>query len=279
MQSSSRLSTHQDAWGCSSGIVRRPCLPRAELLDGRVLLSATPASETAPGATQAVVALLQGEVNLVSDELTALSLVTSAAGTQKIHLKFTNPTLNKVGDAFAELDSGIYKLGDAVIQGFYKLDGGAEGHKLDQALKIVADAEQKIGLLTSDFGGSNGDNPLGPALQKIQADATSLVDSLLRVAPQPGTLSDQTADALQKITGDFRAIDDDILVLASDTSAAKQGATGNKGGKPIEKIQLNFTKVKVEYARINDPSLRQTILGALDETIALVPDLGGGQLG
>src|SRR4051812_14304368 len=74
----------------------RPCLPAVEKLDDRVMLSVTPnASEVPPlnGDTQILIGLLKGQLELVGNEVNALTpaadiTVNNGSGMSKLNASF-----------------------------------------------------------------------------------------------------------------------------------------------------------------------------------------------
>jgi len=247
----------------------RPCLPQVEQLDDRLLLSATPdiIIKEGGGATAVLIGLLKGNVGIVSDELAALNIAADLSG-QKFsadYIKFT--------DAFNKLDDLLYNLGDVLIKEAARVDIG-DIHitkPTDKASTNIAEELVKIEMLANTIGGAGAEDVLLPAVNKLAGDTMALVNELIKLAPQPDTITQKQAVNFLRISDEFLKIDQDIITIGSDTAIGKDVPQGK-----MQYLQVELKQVLISSVKLNDPDLQKAVLGIEADTLALLQGNDGG---
>ncbi len=233
----------------------RPCLPQVEQLGDRVMLSAAPTFGDV--GSQILVALLQGQVPIVADQLAALqaggSLVGFADGSV---MKY-----NKLTEEFLKLDSAIYGFGDVLIKG----EGNVtpEGVPSLPAVQMINTELAKIETLASTFGSAGG-NTLLPAVQKLADDTNDLVAQLTDLGSSGGS-SDKYLQ-LTSIAQDFLKLDQSILGVAGKLDV---GNTVDPG--LLAQLKIEMSSITDGTSGLSDPSLQNTVLDLEGTTLGLLP--------
>lgn len=263
--------THRTA---SSTPQTRPCLPQVERLGDRVMLSvSTEAIITDVEADEILVALVMGQLPIVSGQLAALKLGASLVGTdQALKVDYI-----KLTDAFLKLQDTIYDFGDVLIKADHKL--GFEQYdfarELSKASLAVTDQLSKIDALAFSWGLESGKNPMLPAVQKIETNTLSLLNILQnKFAPDGGTTHEELLNIL-KLSDDFLKIDQDVIKIGSDLLIGKKVSPGSENY-----LQIKFQDILVTSYKIGDDALQQTLIGLQGQTLDLLKFAGGdGQIG
>jgi type VI protein secretion system component Hcp len=238
----------------------RPCLPAVEKLDDRLLLSAVTqaasdgGNETPyKGDTQILIGLLLGQQDLIKGEISAFNSI----GDLKIDA-------HKLSESFRRIDEGVYKLGEALI------NGDLSDHKVDKTAADLQVEFQKIDMLVGGLGSDAGSEfkiKIGELEQKVDG----LVNDLT-ISTDAGDLDHKTERTYLSVADSFLRLDDAILKYESDVVQDKTHKADMKF------LEIELQDVQISSYKIDDTRLQGEIQSLAQETFKLVapPTFTGG---
>ena len=217
----------------------RPCLPRIEPLDDRVLLSLV----LVPGDTspdQILIGLLRGSIgqpdgqsSLIQNQLAALKI----AASMPVH----DPNVegvklieaNKLTNSFMKINT----LLSSVALGDIKGESGDAKHK--EHIEFINAEFSKLDSLIRGLG-EGEHNLLLPAVQQVE-DSTYKLYAELTSLGSLGKLDSKVVATYSKIASDFTDVNNGLLKLGEDVLFRKAG-----------KGQQEYLQIKMETVLVSD---------------------------
>ena len=243
----------------------RPCLPAIEQLDSRQLLSASVGGDDiiveppAPASSsQILIGLLNGGVDLIKGELTALKLAA-----EDLKLAEVPNFLHKLNQEFFKIDQIVSDFGAALIK------GELTEHKENKAFEQLELEFLKIDSLLAGVQGEEGS--LSRLIEGIKIDAFSLLTDLSKIG-SGGELEHKDQQALLKIVRDFDSLDDALLKLQEDLLASK-----HKSESKVDYLQIKLNDVLISSKQVDDKELQGQLLKTIDATRILIGLLQPGE--
>ena len=214
----------------------RPSLPAIEALGDRVMLSVDlPAADS----SQILIGLLKSQLPLVNGELAALKIAEQLIGDDQL--------ANKLMEGYLKLDTALFKFGEALIKGEYKLE-----YKIEDALLKI---DELVGTLEPEAV-----KQLAPVLSKVNEDAMQIVGVLSKFAG--GELEQKAQLIYLKLSEEFSKINEELLKVGSKIFDG--GLDSIKGEYEFLKFEYQFLKIDETLNKLQDLTLLKILEPAIE---------------
>lgn len=241
----------------------RPSLPAVEALGDRVMLSGDVSASELPGklpsadSTQILIGLLKTQLPLVNGELAALKIAEQLIGDDQL--------ANKLMEGYLKLDTALFKFGESLIKGEYKLE-----YKIEDALLKI---DELVATLEPEAV-----KQLEPVLSKINQDALQIVGVLSKF--EGGELEQKAELIYLKLSEEFAKINEELLKVGSKVFDG--GLDSIKGEYEFLKFEYQFLKIDETLNKLEDLALLKILEPAIDglkfQTLGFIQsflDVGG----
>jgi hypothetical protein len=214
----------------------RPSLPAVEALGDRVMLSVDlPAADS----SQILIGLLKSQLPLVNGELAALKIAEQLIGDDQLS--------HKLLEGYLKLDTALFKFGESLIKGDYKLE-----YKIEDALLKI---DELVGTLEPDAV-----KQLAPVLSKVNEDAMQIVGVLSKFAG--GELEHKAELVYLKLGAEFAKINEELLKIGYKIFDG--GLDSIKGEYEFLKFEYQFLKIDDTLNKLQDLALLKILEPAID---------------
>lgn len=214
----------------------RPSLPAVEALGDRVMLSVDlPAADS----SQILIGLLKSQLPLVNGELAALKIAEQLIGDDQL--------AHKLMEGYLKLDTALFKFGESLIKGEYKLE-----HKIEDALLKI---DELVGTLEPEAV-----KQLAPVLSKINQDALQIAGVLSKF--EGGELEQNAQLIYLKLSEEFAKVNEELLKIGSKVFDG--GLDSIKGEYEFLKFEYQFLKIDETLNKLQDLALLKFLEPAID---------------